>query len=56
MHARLSAHTAAFLSVCIGGTIMIILLIGRDVSQLFIHNASRFEFGQSILVTYSVMT
>ncbi|KAF8582006.1 MATE efflux family protein [Ramaria rubella] len=30
MHARLSAHTAAFLSLCVGGLIMVGLLIGRN--------------------------
>ncbi|KAF8518905.1 MATE efflux family protein [Gautieria morchelliformis] len=30
MHARLSAHTAAFLSVCIGAIVMVVLLIVRN--------------------------
>jgi multidrug resistance protein, MATE family len=34
-HARLSAHTAAFLSVCIGSVVMTALLIWRNVSHVF---------------------
>jgi len=34
MHARLSAHMAAFLSVCLGALVMVILLIVRNVSGL----------------------
>lgn len=37
-HARLSAHTAAFLSVCIGAIVMVMLLIGRNVSQHNVNN------------------
>lgn len=32
-HAKLSAHTAAFLSVCLGATVMVILLFEKDVSK-----------------------
>ena len=56
MHARLSAHTAAFLSVCVGGAIMVVLLIGRNVSQCPVNAIPRTEFELSILVTCLVMT
>jgi Na+-driven multidrug efflux pump len=56
MHARLSAHTAAFLSVCIGGIVMVILLILRDVSQQSVCNTSRTDVAASVLVACLVMT
>ena len=55
LHARLSAHTAAFLSVCIGAIVMVMLLIGRDVSQpCSVRTHSRNEVVASTLVTFSV--